>query len=305
MSANNTLKPDANDLTGRDNQSPAKRFLKPVGLVIGTALLVAAIVFVAGKEDVFSNALSAITRPSLPILLLLIFCVLANIVLSGLMFSVLISRYGKVGLWQMQALIAAATLLNFLPLRPGLLGRLAYHKANNNIPVRHTVLTIVQAIGISLGVGIYLMLALLLCTKTNLPLWVGLAGPLPFFIVASLTNRFRIWALAGFIRYVEVFVWAARYYAAFALIGYSINIEEALAFACISMIATLVPFFSNGLGIREWAIGLAAPLLTAYQLEHGLTAELVNRTGEIAVVLIAGFMGIAWLMHLQKKKAGS
>ncbi len=71
------------------------------------------------------------------------------------------------------------------------------------------------------------------------------------------------------------------------------------------MIATLVPFFSNGLGIREWAIGLAAPLLTAYQLEHGLTAELVNRTGEIAVVLIAGFIGIAWLMRLQKKKAGS
>lgn len=305
MSANNPSKSDDNSLAGSDNQNPAKRLLKPIGLVIGAALLVAAIVFVAGKEDVISNALNAIARPSLPNLLLLIFCVIANIALTGLMFSVLISRYGKVGLWQMQALIAAATLLNFLPLRPGLLGRLAYHKANNNIPVRHTALTIVQAIGISLGIGIYLMLTLVFCTKTNLPLWVGLAGPLPFFIVASLTNRFRIWALAGFIRYVEVFVWAARYYAAFALIDYSIHMEEALAFACISMIATLVPFFSNGLGIREWAIGFAAPLLTAYQLEHGLTAELVNRTGEVAVVLIAGFIGIAGLMQLQKKKAGS
>jgi len=304
VSVSNLSNPDDNDIAGSAQQNSAKRLLKLVGLVIGAALLVAAIVFVTGKQDVFSNALSAIIKPSLPILLLLIFCVLANIVLSGLMFSVLISRYGKVGLLQMQALIAAATLLNFLPLRPGLLGRLAYHKANNNIPVRHTALTIIQAIGISLGIGIYLMLTLVLCTRINLPLWVGLAGPLPFFIVASFTDRFRIWALAGFIRYVEVFVWAARYYAAFALIDYPIHLEEALAFACISMIATLVPFFSNGLGIREWAIGLAAPLLTAYQLEHGLTAELVNRTGEIAVVLIAGFMGIAWLMRLQKKKAG-
>ena len=190
MSVSNLSKPDDNDIAGSAQQNSAKRLLKLVGLVIGSALLVAAIVFVAGKEDVFSNALNAIVKPSLPILLLLIFCVLANIVLSGLMFSVLISRYGKVGLLQMQALIAAATLLNFLPLRPGLLGRLAYHKANNNIPVRHTALTIIQAIGISLGIGIYLMLTLVLCTKTNLPLWVGLAGPLPFFIVASITKRF-------------------------------------------------------------------------------------------------------------------
>lgn len=305
MSANKSSNPEDKNLTSRTHQNSAKRLLKPVGLVIGTALLVGAIAFVAGKEDVLNNALNAIVNPSWPNLLLLIFCVFANIALTGLMFSVLISRYGKVGLLQMQALIAAATLLNFLPLRPGLFGRLAYHKTNNNIPVRHTALTIIQAIGISLGIGIYLMLSLLLCTKTDLPLWVGLGGPLPFFIVASFTSRLRIWALAGLIRYVEVFVWAARYYAAFALIDYSIHIEEALAFACISMIATLVPFFSNGLGIREWAIGLAAPLLTAYQLEHGLTAELVNRTGEIAVVLIAGFIGIICLMRLQKKKTNS
>lgn len=305
MSAHNSSNLQEKDLASRSHQNSAKRLLKPIGLVLGAALLVAAIIFVAGKEDVLKNALTAIVKPSLPNLLLLIGCVFTNIALTGLMFSVLISRYGKVGLLQMQALIAAATLLNFLPLRPGLLGRLAYHKANNNIPIHQTVLTIVQAIAISLGVGVYLMVVLLLCTKSNLPLWIGLGGPLPFFIAASFMNHFRIWALAGLIRYVEVFVWAARYYAAFALIGYSIHIEEALAFACISMIATLVPFFSNGLGIREWAIGFAAPLLTTYQLEHGLTAELVNRTGEIAVVLIAGFMGIAWLMHLQKKKAGS
>lgn len=305
MSANYPSKPDDNQKASRTQQNSAKRLLKPIGLVISVALLVAAIVFVAGKKDVLDTALTAIVKPSLPYLLLLLFCVLANIVLTGFLFSVLISRYGKVGILEMQALIASATLLNFLPLRPGLLGRMAYHKVNNNIPIRHTALTIVQAIGISLGVGLYLILALIICDKTDLPLWVGLAGPMPFFIVASFTKCYKIWALAGLIRYIEVFVWAARYYAAFALIDYYIDIEEALAFACISMIATLVPFFSNGLGLREWAIGFAAPLLTAYQLEHGLTAELVNRAGELIIVLITGLIAIAWLMRLQKKKAGS
>ena len=69
----------------------------------------------------------------------------------------------------------------------------------------------------------------------------------------------------------------------------------------LPMIVTLVPFFSNGLGLREWAIGLAAPLLTVYQLEHGITAELVNRAGELIVVLIAGLVGIAYLTHLRRK----
>ena len=241
-------------------------------------------------------------RPSSPLLVLLLACVLGNLVLTALMFSALMSRYGKVRLIEMQALIAAATLLNFLPLRPGLFGRIAYHKTVNEIRPVDTAKTIGQAIALSVAVAVCLTLCLVMVVQFQLTLWMVLAVPLALLACGSLVGSIRLWALAGLIRYVEVFVWAARYYAAFALIDYSISIESALAFACISMIATLVPFFSNGLGLREWAIGLAAPLLTvAYQLEHGLTAELVNRAGELVVVLITGLIGIAFLTHLRRK----
>ena len=278
-----------------------RSWLRRLGLSLGAVLLVAAIILVARQHDVLARAFSAIRQPSAPHLLLLFACVLGNVVLTALMFSVLMSRYGKVRLIEMQALIGAATLLNFLPLRPGLFGRIAYHKTINHIPAADTAKTIGQAIALSLAVAGCLALCLVLSVQFHLTLWVLLALPFALLAFSTLVGSIRLWALAGLIRYVEVFVWAARYYAAFALIDYTISIEAALAFACLSMIATLVPFFSNGLGLREWAIGLAAPLLTMYQLEHGITAELVNRSGELIVVLIAGLVSIAWLTHLRRK----
>ena len=287
-------------------RSPADRltgrlWARRLGLLLGAALLVGAIVLIAQQHEILAGALGAMRQPSSPLLVVLIACVLGNIVLTALMFSVLISRYGKVRLIEMQALIAAATLLNFLPLRPGLFGRIAYHKTVNDIRPVDTAKTIGQAIGLSVGVAGCLALCLVLAAQFQFTLWVVLALPFALLALSTLVGSIRVWALAGLIRYVEVFVWAARYYAAFALIDYRISIESAFAFACISMIATLVPFFSNGLGLREWAIGLAAPLLTMYQLEHGITAELVNRAGELIVVLIAGLAGIAWLSHLRRK----
>ena len=281
--------------------SRGRSWLRRLGLLLGAVLLVAAIIFVARQHDVLARAFSAIRQPSAPHLFLLVACVLGNVVLTALMFSVLMSRYGKVRLIEMQALIGAATLLNFLPLRPGLFGRIAYHKTINHIPAADTAKTIGHAIALSIAVAGCLALCLVVAAQFQLTLWVVLALPFAFLASGTMVGTIRIWALAGLIRYVEVFIWAARYYAAFALLDYTISIEAALAFACISMIATLVPFFSNGLGLREWAIGLAAPLLTvAYQLEHGITAELVNRAGELIVVLIAGLLGLAYLTHLRR-----
>ena len=282
--------------------SPGRSWLRRLGLLLGAVLLVAAIVLIARQHDVLARAFSAIRQPSAPHLFLLFTCVLGNVVLTALMFSVLMSRYGKVRLFEMQALIGAATLLNYLPLRPGLFGRIAYHKTVNDISPVDTAKTIGQAIALSLAVAVCLAGCLVVAAQFHLTLWIVLALPFALLALGTMVGTIRIWALAGLIRYVEVFIWAARYYAAFALIDYTISIEAALAFACISMIATLVPFFSNGLGLREWAIGLAAPILTvAYQLEHGITAELVNRAGELIVVLIAGLVGIVYLTHLRRK----
>lgn len=131
-------------------------------------------------------------------------------------------------------------------------------------------------------------------------------APAPLLLAACAWRAIRPWAAALLIRLAEVLVWAVRYYAAFRLLGVTVDPEAALAFACISIVATLVPFVSNGLGIREWAIGLAAPLLSDQTMEIGLTAELVNRAVEIVVIVAAGSIATPLLArHRMPTRAGS
>jgi len=69
----------------------------------------------------------------------------------------------------------------------------------------------------------------------------------------------------------------------------------------VSMVAMLAPLTGNGLGVREWAIGLAAHLLRQSDLVLGLTADLLNRAAELIMVLVLGLVGMGWLAWRVKK----
>ena len=131
--------------------------------------------------------------------------------------------------------------------------------------------------------------------RASIPLWVVVGAPLPVLAAATAIRSSRIVAAAAFIRYIEVLLLAVRYRAAFALIGAPIDPAMALAIACVSLVVTMIPLSSNGLGLREWAVGLASPLVTPYVLEVGMTAELVNRAAEAVVIVVIGLGAFAWL----------
>lgn len=271
------------------------RRMRLIGLTIGAAMVVLAVVFVVRQQDAMQEAWLHIRRPAALPLILLPCAVLTNIALSGVLFRLLLSRFGRVGWMEMQAVIAAATLVNFIPLRPGLPGRLLYHRTVNRIPIMQSGRTVVEAAVISVGVGGYLALAAIGSIRWQVNLWYMAIGPLPVLMLLVALPGARLWMLAILVRYVEVIIWAVRYACAFALIGSPIGAEAALAFACVSILATMVPLFSNGLGLREWAIGLVAPLLTAHTLELGIIAELVNRAVELIIITVAGLCGMAYL----------
>jgi len=65
----------------------------------------------------------------------------------------------------------------------------------------------------------------------------------------------------------------------------------------VSILISLIPLVSNGLGIREWVVGLLAPVLTTLELSWGVTAELINRAAELIVITIVGLLGTAWLLR--------
>lgn len=283
-----------------------RRYARRVGFALGLALLVAAIVVVVREQETFRAALAALRRPAPGALALLFVGVVGNLLGSVLFLTLLLRRYGHVGLREMTAVVSAATLLNYLPLRPGLFGRLAYHKTVNDIDVRDGVRTIIQQVVVSGIVAVTLIGLMRAVTwfdvRAEPVLAVALATPaLAGLVLARLkAEAAGVFAAAGAIRGVEFLVWGWRYQAAFALLGHDLALAPAVTLAALAALASLVPFVSNGIGLREWAVGLATPVLASMTLEVGMTAELVNRAAELVVVVPAGVVGLWWVARQRR-----
>jgi hypothetical protein len=272
---------------------PSRRWLRRAGFALGVGLLAGALVMVWQQRETMSAALEAIRHPEPVTIVVLLAAVAANIVLSGLFMSVLMARYGRVGLGEMQGLIAGAALLNYLPLRPGLISRIAYHRTVNRIPVSASTRVVIEGVVISGIVSVAVAAAALGAHWTGAT-WILLA-PTALLVGGLAAPAVRRRCLAALVRNVELMVWAVRYQAAFAALGLDVDVAAAVGFACAGSFANLVPFVSNGLGLREWAIGLLAPVMTAHALPMGTTAELVNRAGELLVVVPVGIVALVWL----------
>ena len=102
--------------------------------------------------------------------------------------------------------------------------------------------TVVQGAVITTGVAGWLALVAVVSMRLDVSLWYGVVAPIPVLLAGSAVGAWRVWVLATGLRYLEVLVWAMRYHAAFALIGAPLDPTTALAFACVSMIASMIPF---------------------------------------------------------------
>ncbi|MGI9013246.1 MAG: hypothetical protein ACR2GY_03250 [Phycisphaerales bacterium] len=279
-----------------------RQLVRLAGLSVSLVLLVGAAWFVISQREEMGTALSHLRDPNLCTLSLFVAAVLGNLVLTGLLFSLLMARSGRVGLLEMQALMATSTLLNYLPLRPGLFGRVAYHKLVNNIEVRHTARVIVTAIALSiLAAGVTCLTVAFVAITGAGPLIV-LGAVAVVGVAGCVLPALRTLSLAFLLRMCDVMVWSVRYLLVFSLVGHPIGFETAVALAAVSMVSTMVPFLSNGLGLREWAIGLAAPLLARefssaadagsfVDTPIAIAADLVNRGLELVVIAITGSVG--------------
>jgi hypothetical protein len=229
---------------------------------------------------------------------------LGNWLLMALSFWILMRRHGPVGLGEMTFLVGAAWLLNYLPLRPGLFGRVAYHKAINRIPFVKSIGATIAAIVCS-GVAIVVLLGIAALLHGQLMGVVAAGGVTPLVLMlataAVMPGTTRWMPLVLALRYADLVVWTGRYLAVFAIIDHPLSPAGAAAIACICQIALLVPLVGNGLGLREWAVGLAAGALPPGALTTvgtlgttvGLAADLANRGAELVAAIPLGLMSAA------------
>jgi hypothetical protein len=305
---------DGTPISARDDQPRSRaRLYRTAGTMIGLALLAAAVVMVARHHMTIRAALHSVAdQPPLErarLIAAMLVSLLGNIVLTASVFQILMSRcvaVRPVGTLEMQAVIASAGLVNYLPLGPGLVSRMAYHKAVNGIALSDSARAMMQAIALSAATAGYLMTLVLLTRNRPVSPWPLVLAPIALLPLAGLMMRGvgRVIAFAAAVRLCDVLLTAVRYHAAFALIGSPIDWTGSLAFACISVVTTMVPLLSNGMGLREWSIGLLAPVIAAYQMELGLTADLLNRAAELVVAALAGVPATLWLArHVRAVRA--
>ncbi|MCC6659808.1 MAG: hypothetical protein IT437_02865 [Phycisphaerales bacterium] len=281
------------------------------GFIVGLALLAAAIWVVAGQGDALRRAAAAARTAPVWMIVPALLLPIVNVLLMAAVFQELMRSHGRVAPAEMTALIGASWLLNFLPLRPGLLGRVAYHKAVNHIPVSGSVRAVVGNIAagfVALVFGALLVLA----GRTQdgegfgeTAYYACIALIVMPVLAARAVPKRRPLLVAVALRFVDLLVWALRYWLIFRIVGSPIDAPAALAVAVVSQAASLVPLVGNGLGLREWAVGLTVASLprvfaSGTATGIGLTADLVNRAAEVLTAVPVGLVSIAYLHRLSR-----
>ena len=294
----------------------ARRARAIIGFSVGIALLAAAVWAVAGQGDALRHAAAAARNAAPWMVALALALPVVNVLLMAAVFQALMKPHGRVAPAEMTALIGASWLLNFLPLRPGLLGRVAYHKAVNNIPVSGSLRAVVANIGASvlsltLAAGIVYDASHADPSQVQARFFgVSIVAPALLaglsFTLRFVRSRLAPFVLASTIRFTDLLVWALRYWLIFRIVGSPIDPPAALAVAVVSQAASLVPLVGNGLGLREWAVGLTVASLprvfaSGTATGVGLTADLVNRAAEVLTAIPVGLLSIAYLHRLSRR----
>ena len=283
--------------------SKSKRLRAIIGFIVGLALFGGAIWSIAAGDHDFKGSLEAARNAPWWVVALVVVLPIANWLIVSESFRALNGRYAKVGHAEMAGLIGSAWLLNYLPMKPGLLGRLAYHKQINKIRYQDSARVLGFSVSMT-GVAIGLLIAVAALMRIGGPGWVWCALPVVGLGAGAFITRNRgPWTgrvvYTALLRYIDSMIWIGRYAASFALVGSPLSFENAVAVTAVSQITLLIPISGNGLGVREWGVRLATS-------PAGLLADVVNRAAEMAVALPIGIIGTLWsVRRLRAHNAGN
>ena len=269
--------------------------LRRVGTVVGVLLVGAAVIAVWRNQAIGDSLARAVRNPDWIALVAIIIAIVANQVLTSGVFWILMRRHGTVGFQEMNLLVATSTLGNYVPMQAGSVGRMAYHRTVNGIPVRTSLVVILQAMSATAIATCAVGAVAVLAAGAGAPWWAATLVPV-VWVPLAMDATWRPFAMVMVLRSVEVLVWAVHAWAAFRLSGWSIEPATAIGAALVASAANLVPFIGNGLGIREWSVALAAPLIGGYERDAGLAAELTGRAVDVVVAIPLGMIAFAALI---------
>ena len=287
------------------------RWKKPFGFAVGVLLIIAAIAVVAQNRDSFHASLDAARDAPLWLIASMLILPIGNALIVSWSFQVIMNRFGRVPFDDMFALICSSWLLNYLPMRPGLVGRLAYHKTVHGVSLKHSVAVSV-ALAIMTGLAAAHLLAVWVASSAGWAVGVPV-GLVTTVLVAFSANIAADRSPAGrvprgalrfalVLRYVDLLIWAARMWVAFAIVGHPIPLMVGVLLAAAIQLAYLFPLTGSGLGVAEWATGLVAAFaVTSLVAADGIAASLVSRTAELVSAVPLGLLGAGFIAERRRR----
>lgn len=297
-------------------RTPGAGARRILGAAVGLLLLGAAVWALASQRPVLASALDAIRHAS-PLLIAGAFILpLLSWVATSLTFWLLSQRYAPVPLGDMTMLIGAAWLLNHLPFRPGMVGRVAFHKKYHGMAIGESVRVMVGAMALTgVSLGLLLAAAIAVARTSSLALQAGaLAAPTVLAAAGAGIGRAAgaAWwrEAAGLaLRSLDMLAWVGRYAIVFMLVGEPLSIDHLVAIAAVCQAAMVVPLTGNGLGLREWVVGLTLAAVSASGMREqmaaiGLAADLVNRAAETLLAVPVGLI-CSYLLARRVRRRGA
>jgi len=235
-----------------------------------------------------------------------------TLAVTGVLFWVVTLNFDadpRVGLGRMTQLISASSLLNYLPFRPGLLGRAVYLKRMHRLPLRQSMVVWLIVMGVSAMVYAVAVAAFTLSPPDRSSAGVSAAvlallvlTPAAGPAAARLLGRpmCRGWSWIP-LRTIETLIAGARLWLALKAVGAEVGFTQAVAAAAAGNLIAVLPIVPNGLGLREW---IAAGLLAAnglVPLEAAALAAVIDRGIEVIVVVPVGLLAV---QALRRQDAG-
>lgn len=285
---------------GDDDRSSKRSVKRRVGFVLGLLLLCAAAIYLITDPSALREFADHIRHAPLWATLLVLLGPILNLLFVSQCLWALNRRHGQIERLEMLMLVGSAWLLNHLPMRPGLVGRIGYHAKVNKIRVRDSVeASIWSAIHAAIANAIGLGLALLMSPTIGMGQFtLLLASPLVLLLILTVlaetkSDQLGLLMRALIWRYADLLVWMLRYAAAFAMLGVHITPVQIALITAVSQIAQIIPITGGGLGFREWGVGLTATMTPGIQgiaMRTAVGADVINRIAETIIVIPVGLV---------------
>ena len=312
-----------------DRPNRSRAILQGLAYALALGLLATSIWYAI--EDQRSEDWQALLDAEPMILLALVVTVIVSAVLiPGLQFWLVTRPFVSttpLSIPVMQALLAASSLLNYTPVKAGLIGRVGYLRQYHGVGFRAAVLTHILIGAMFVATATIILLATALRSAYDAGWWsILVAGLILAAVLAAPVWRLSIPhsmpvdsrmrdSIGWVARYLFVclvaqvaalFAAALRWWLVFRMLDRPISIADAWLAAIVHMVSIMLGP-ANGLGLREWLIGIVGQqgwlgdALPA-DIGVGLTAALVDRTIEAAVLIVAGSLALWFLRREPRTK---